>query len=140
MSQESEKPMHSSICGCPVCQGLERRGGDKLPETFIYEKPKRLLIVYSTIAFRREDIATMCEWMTHRGFNLWAIQTFDVDAPDIRVFDLDGAPAPDTGLIQQLLASIVNDPLAGASASRDECSGAVAIAESEMQKKEASST
>lgn len=101
---------HLETCGCPVCQGVDkpimRMNPD--PPRFIEVPtgPKRLLIVYDQNFFRRDQIATLCDWMIHRGFNVWALPHYGSGGPDIRIFDLDGAPAPDAGLIRELIAGV----------------------------------
>ena len=65
---------------------------------------KRLLIVFNPDYIDMRSGHSLGSWLASQGYEAAMLVCVGYDKPDIRIFDLDGAPSLDTGLLQEVKA------------------------------------
>ena len=67
---------------------------------------KRLLIIANADVVHGSLLQSLIEALAGMGYEGVGLLSFDHDCPDYRVYDLDGVPQPDSGLLEELKAAI----------------------------------
>jgi len=84
----------------PAAAALESaRPGQMVPVPPV----RRWLIVLISPQYPQCIVEALRDWLSHQGYEAVVIRRYrGDDGPDFRIYDLDGAPAPDTGILDEV--------------------------------------